>query len=453
MRSRRDQVQAHAYVLGRLSSAMVHGEPDAFEPPMRRTTTGAFGGLMIGALGVAAFLIASKAVSLTAWDLIVVPQTGARYIYTGAELLPVLNWSSARLLLGGSPKVQNVSASALASVPQGTPLGIVGAPDALPSAAAINQGDWLICARSSGAQPRVAVVIGASPPAEPVAPGQAVLVAADGSRYLLWHGERLRLDATWIAQALGLGQAPVTQVSQVWLDTVPAGPDLRPISLPGVGSPGPALGAQQTRVGEVLQVHNVGTPTALYLVERGGVAPITATQAAVELTSSATAAAYPGAVAGPVTVSPAAIADAPAGNESLSDGAGVPASAPRDYLPPAGDVPCAAYPGTGMASPSLIWTVSPGGSAPAASAPGVSSGAATANLLSVAADNGALVQPQPASGSELFLVTSDGVKFPVPTSSEVTALGYQSSEAARLPAAVLALLPTGPSLDLAPLQG
>jgi type VII secretion protein EccB len=231
MRSRRDQVQAHAYVLGRLSSAMVHGEPDAFEPPMRRTTTGAFGGLMIGALGVAAFLIwalispikpaaASKAVSLTAWDLIVVPQTGARYIYTGAELLPVLNWSSARLLLGGSPKVQNVSASALASVPQGTPLGIVGAPDALPSAAAINQGDWLICARSSGAQPRVAVVIGASPPAEPVAPGQAVLVAADGSRYLLWHGERLRLDATWIAQALGLGQAPVTQVSQVWLDWV-----------------------------------------------------------------------------------------------------------------------------------------------------------------------------------------------------------------------------------------
>ena len=37
--------------------------------------------------------------------------------------------------------------------------------------------------------------------------------------------------------------------------------------------------------------------------------------------------------------------------------------------------------------------------------------------------------------------------------NEVTALGYQASQAARLPATLLGLLPTGPSLNLAPLSG
>jgi hypothetical protein len=54
--------------------------------------------------------------------------------------------------------------------------------------------------------------------------------------------------------------------------------------------------------------------------------------------------------------------------------------------------------------------------------------------------------------NSLYLVTGTGVKFPVPSTSIATALGYQATSAARLPAALLALLPTGPPLDLAPLQ-
>jgi type VII secretion protein EccB len=541
MRSRRDQVQAHAYVLGRLSSAMVHGEPDVFETPMRRTTMGSFSGLVLGALCVAAFLVwglispikpTSATTALTAWDFIVVPQTGDRYIFTGTELLPVLNWSSARLLLGGNPQVETVSASALTSIPQGSMLGIEGAPDVLPSATAVNSGDWLICAQASGAQPRVIVAIGARPAASPVGPDQADLVAADGLRYLIWDGERLLLEAGWIVQALGLDQAPVTQVSQAWLDTVPSGPDLLPIVPPGAGSAGPSLGGQRTRVGEVLEAHNVGTAAQLYLVERGGVAPITVTQAAVELAGSAGAAAYPGAAPTPVAVSPAAITEAPVGDQPLPDGmgTGAPASPPRGYLAPAGDVPCLAYPGTGTTSPSLIWTTPPSGSPPgtgefgagtgatgigagaagtgaagtgtadsigatfegdgsgrnkpgsdaprgtpsAGGKPGASPGAAQpgtarsgaplagtagvggeADVISVAPGGGALVRTRPGSGTgggTVFLVTSGGVKYPVPSSSAVAALGYQSSQEARLPAALLALLPTGPSLDLAPLE-
>jgi len=78
MRSRRDQVQAHAYVVGRLTSALVHAEPDAPESPLRRTGLGSFGGLLVGALAVAGFMVwglispASKASALTAGELLLV---------------------------------------------------------------------------------------------------------------------------------------------------------------------------------------------------------------------------------------------------------------------------------------------------------------------------------------------------------------------------------------------
>jgi ESX secretion system ATPase EccB len=463
MTSRRDQVQAYGYVVGRLNSALVHGDPDAVHPPMQRTRSATLGGLTLGVLGIAGFLLwglispVHKPVAApTAGDLIVVPQTGASYIYGGGKLFPVLNWSSARMLIGGSPRVENETAAAIAGLPQGPPLGIVGAPDSLPTQ--INQGVWLACAQESGGQPKTALVIGANPPAAaPVPPGQALLVAASGRSYLIWQGHRLRLGAPWMAPALGLGQAPVTLVSQTWLNAVPAGPDLQAFSLRGAGDPGPALGGQATRVGEVLTTRNMGGRDAFFLVESDGIASITATQAALDLASPGTAAAYPSGTAQPVTVSAPAIASAPHGSQSLPDGTGAPAGLPDDAAPPTpGDVPCIAYPAAGGGPPDLEWTAPPGGSAPDLQAPGVTGAATDADLVRVASGGGALVQPVTATGAAagpLYLVTADGVKFAVPATSVATALGYQAGQAAGLPAPLLRLLPTGPSLNLAPLSG
>jgi type VII secretion protein EccB len=463
MTSRRDQVQAYSFVQGRLSSALVHGEPDAAEPPMQRTRSATLGGVVLGMLGIAGFLlwglispVDKAAAAPTTGDLIVVSQTGASYLYGGGKLYPVLNWSSARMLLNGSPQVENETAAAIAGIPQGPTLGIVGAPDSLPTE--VNHGDWLACAEESGGQPKTAVAIGVSPPAVASVPSdQALVVTGGGSSYLIWQGQRLRLDAAWMASALGLGQAPVTQVSQTWLNAVPAGPDLSAFSLTGAGDQGPTLGGQATRVGEVLVTQNVGGGDAFFLVESDGVAAITATQAALDLASPGTAAAYPGGTAQPVTVSAPAIASAPHGSQSLPDGTDVPASPPSDATPPkASDVPCIAYPGTGGAAPVLLWTAPPGGSAPDLQAPGVKGAATDADLVGVASGGGALVQPLTAAGAAtgpLYLVTGAGVKFAVPTTDEATALGYQASQAARLPATLLGLLPTGPSLNLAPLSG
>ena len=55
------------------------------------------------------------------------------------------------------------------------------------------------------------------------------------------------------------------------------------------------------------------------------------------------------------------------------------------------------------------------------------------------------------AGSTDYLVTDSGVKFPIPAPSVLALFGYTESSQVTLPATVLALLPTGPSLDPAEL--
>jgi type VII secretion protein EccB len=460
MRSRRDQVQAHAYVVSRLTCALVHGEPDAQESPLRRTGLGTFGGLLLGTLAVAAFLVwglistSGKPVALTAGELVMAKETGARYIYAGHELRPVLNWSSAMLLTAGNTAMTAVPAATLAGLAQGQPVGIVGAPDSLPAAGAVNKGSWLVCAQNTG-QPEVSVSIGVPARAVPPPPNGALLVQASGEQYLIWHGQRLKLDAPWIAAALGLGRARVLQVSPAWLNAVPAGPDLRPISVSGTGGQGPVIGAVRTTIGQVLVTRNVSSPSEFYLAEAGGLVPIAAAQAAIVLGDPANAAAYPGAAGAPVPVSPAAIVHAPIVHQTLPDGAGAPASPPSADDTSIG-LPCMDYPSAGGVPPRLVFAEPPPGAAPAVNSPGVSGSPQTASLIDVAPGGGAFVRSLAApgvGGDSLYLVTDAGVKFPVPSASAASALGYRAGRAVAMPASLLGLLPTGPALDLAPMRG
>ncbi|GAA0512479.1 type VII secretion protein EccB [Saccharopolyspora thermophila] len=57
MLSRRDQVQAYFFMVGRLVSALMRGRPDDPATPNRRLATGTIIGLLIGALVVAGFTV------------------------------------------------------------------------------------------------------------------------------------------------------------------------------------------------------------------------------------------------------------------------------------------------------------------------------------------------------------------------------------------------------------
>ena len=462
MKSRRDQVQAHAYVMGRLTAALVHGEPDAPESPMRRTSLGSFGGVMLGSLAVAGSLIwglISPAVGpakFTAGELVAVKETGSRYIYARGELHPVLNWSSALLLENGNAAITSVSAASLANVPQGQPLGIPGAPDDLPAQASVNQGSWLVCSKSSRGQQVVSLAIGDQAAVSLVPPGYGVIARApDGSRYLLYDGYRMKLDATWLAAALGLERAPAVTVSAAWLNAVPAAADLRPIPVADRGAAGPALGGRSTRVGQVLADSNVGSASEFYLVVSGGVTPISATQAAMVITDPATISAYPGTTASPVPVSPGAIATAHVVSQALPDAAGAPAAPPVSFQPGGHQVPCADYAASGGNSPTLAFASPLAGTPPAQGLTDVTVSPQSASLIQVAPGGGALVRPQAApgvNGAALFLVTDSGAKYSLPSAAAAAALGYKARRAARLPAALLGLLPTGPALDLPALR-
>jgi hypothetical protein len=236
---------------------------------------------------------------------------------------------------------------------------------------------------------------------------------------------------------------------------VPAGPDLQPLAVPGLGRQGPAIGGHATRIGQVLDVRNVGSPDGFYLVESDGVSPVTQTQAALALTDPATAGAYPGASPAPVVVSTAMIASVPLSRAALPDGRGVPVTPPAADSPAPPQAPCVDYRGAARA-PAIVFAAPPAGTPPAVGSLGVTATPEVANRITVMPGSGALVRPEAApgvAGDSEFLVTGLGVKFPVPSAAAVAALGYQASTAQSLPATLLALLPTGPALDLAPLQG
>ncbi|MFB9840671.1 type VII secretion protein EccB, partial [Actinoallomurus acaciae] len=202
---------------------------------------------------------------------------------------------------------------------------------------------WFACATSTGAKPALSLTIGVVTAADlgrPLGPGQAVLVRiTDGTTYLVTGGRRLRVTAPWVTRALGFPDDAAIGVRDAWVNTLPAGPDLPPPPVSGIGRSGPALDGHPTKVGEVFAVHGAGDGRSLYLLTSGGLQPMTQTAAALALAAPATAKAYPGGTAGTRDLSPAAVAastvlSAPAWESQL------PAAPPTLDAATAGRMPC-----------------------------------------------------------------------------------------------------------------
>lgn len=139
MQSRRDQVQAYFYVVGRMTSAVTHGRPDVVRPPGRRLSTGLAIGVLIAAVLCAGFGVyglfqpGGNTSWRTAGALVTEKTSGARFVYLNGTLHPVLNLASARLASGSAAAPTSVSAASLAGTPVGAPIGIPDAPDSPPA--------------------------------------------------------------------------------------------------------------------------------------------------------------------------------------------------------------------------------------------------------------------------------------------------------------------------------
>jgi type VII secretion protein EccB len=446
LQTRRDQAQAYAFVTRRLSSALVAGDPDTVEQPMRRLGRAGLAGLMVAALAVAGVAVLGflRPGNATSWResgvLVVEKETSTRYLFTDGVLHPVLNFTSARLALGSAtPTVRAVSARSLAGVPRGLPVGIPGAPDDLPPAGSLVAGPWTACTqptRDPAGTLRATTTLsaGRADPGTPVPADGAVLVAApDGTQYLLWHGTRLRLAGPRVRAALGYDAVAALPVGAALLSVVPEGPPLQPIRVPGTGQATPSTVAGTPGVLGRVYLTDAGD---YYLLQPGGLRPVTPLQAQIQLTD-------PGYPANPPT--PQRVVAGQAAVPSTVDG-GLPASAPHpQQLAPEADAVCATYADGSVALATRPAQLSSG----TVTEPVDATGGPLADRVHLPGGTAALVRAQPAPGATAYLVTDLGVKYPLGDTGTAGTLGYSGVAPVPLPPGYVQLLRTGPVLDKA----
>jgi type VII secretion protein EccB len=457
MASRTDQLHSHQFARQRVIGALAMRDPDPASSPLRRIGGALFAGVMIAALALAAVGVYGviRPGGSSSWrdgtSVIVERETGARFVYRDGVLHPVLNYSSALLVLGSAqPRTRLVARGSLAGVPRGVPLGIAGAPDLLPAAGDLIDAPWSLCSRSapSGAERSGAesvLLVGAT--AGAVAPlGRAALLARDpdGRLHLIWNEHRFAIrDEAVVRSALGWsGQVPVP-VAPALLNVVSPGPDLGRIPVAQRGRPAPLPGS---RVGQVFVVESQGGPRQYAVALGDGLADITQVQADLLLADPATPQA-----AGPTPLAQAVYTAAARASPLIPTGDAAPPSTTPELTGPApqGGV-CASIPdGGGPGRIGLTPSMGRGsGEVPAVgrgdgSAPG-------ADWVVVAPGRGSVVESLAGPGSPggaLGFVSDLGVCHPVPSAEVLTMLGYSGVRPQRLPAAVVALLPSGRALD------
>jgi hypothetical protein len=442
MQSRRDQVQAHLFVMGRITSGMLRADPDAPESPQGRTNRGTAAGIVVAVLLCAAAFVwglISPGKSNTWRDsqsLIVNQETGAAYLYVGGRLRPVRNYASARLIGGAQMKTKKVRTKSLDGAPHGQPVGIVGAPDSTPA-------------------PVTTLAVGASTAGDaPLTTGEGMLVTApDSTVYLVWQGSRLRVNQKGGAMsALGYaGRIPVP-VSAAFLDALPAGPDLTAPMVPGMGTAGPALDGHATRVGQVFRVGVIGSDPRYYQLRQNGLAEVSATAAGLLLGDpEVRRLAYRGQTATAAPLPPDVLNAHLAPADPATSAAGALPETPPRLVDRATDQDACVR-------------IAPSGAGPRVSVAltnratlGMLAQAATATAcvpverITVAPGGGALVRVLAADGGSgggaTYLVTDVGTKYRVPSADDLAALGYSAGEAVALPSPLLAMVPTGPELS------
>ncbi|MFJ8229841.1 type VII secretion protein EccB [Streptomyces sp. NPDC094448] len=475
MQSRKDQVQAHMFVMGRLTGGMLRQDPDAPETPGGRTNRGLAWGIGLAVVLVLGFLLygliapAGTKTWRTSNALIVQKDTGTRYLYLDGVLRPVHNYASARLIAEKTPGTVSVSAASLRGERRGTPVGIPGAPDALPGPGDLERGAWQVCAEEplrtgpdgTGRQTRTSLRLG--PAADGEAPGRqrAVLVRADdGTRHLLWGDQRLRIGGHGALQALGYSGTPPVPVSAAFLSSLPAGADLVAPEVDGRGTQSGRTGTATARVGQVFRLESPGAAGQYFLLEKAGLRPLGPLAAALVLGDARTAAqAYPGArpTALPLTADELTRRQAPAASAAPTP-ADWPTTTPPIVRAAPGAALCAQIQPEGT-TPRIRLALLP--AAPASVPPARGAEIAPACLpvdgITVAPGRGALVAALGAGGgvrgTTTYLVTDVGVKYRIGEGTAAQRLGLKGAAVQAVPSRLLDMLPTGPELDVAAATG
>lgn len=442
MQTRKDLYQAHKLMTQRVALALLQGQPDAVESPMRRMVVASLCGAMVAVVvaatyGIIGLIFKGGARGLEKPGMLIIErETGAKYGYSASSraLIPFLNYTSARLAMpSGQIERRTVSRKSLAKYDRGPLSGIPGAPDALPDAGRLARAPWSLCVRRTDAGATlVSLVGGRDVGGRALSLDQGVLVRDETQAWLIWANKRLRVSP---ASQRVLSNAEPVPVAGRWLNGLPQGPDFAAPDLPGRGRPGAGPSGGQVPVGVVYRAALPGGERRWYVQLLDGLAGISETQAEL-LLSVAGAPAEREITLAAANGKPSAV--------KVFDGA-IPERRPRIVPYDPAQPLCATYRDTDRLSLDARLTI--GGSLPAGST--VSSGGVDQVVMPGGGTLAGLLPGPNIKPQTYFLVTAQGVRFPVPAPEDVAKLGYSASSAVPVPAGLLRLLREGPTLSSA----
>jgi type VII secretion protein EccB len=471
MRTRSEQVQAHRFVTRRIVSALLSGEPETTDLPMRRLGLAIFGSVMLATIVFAAFGIYGQlrpgGGSLSDNSIVIEKESGAQFVYLRGRLYPVLNYASARLIMSSaSPTIETVSSRKLRDVPRGTPVGIPNAPDSLPDPTALVGLPWQLCEGPQSATSSTlttSLLIGTTVEAGTGLGDQGVLVSVGrgGPTYVLLQGARLRVASGTVRAALNLSSVQPVVVDDSFVNALPAGPDLAVPAVPGKGGASQKkLNGSPVAIGKLFKSNDV-----FYVMLSQGLATIG--EVTVDLLEA-------GGAASPTDISPA-VAGTALANQDFD--AGMPRTLWKMRQVATGTTVCAKFTSQDDPTKQTV-TIDLHDQVPSAFAQ-ANTGAAGAPLtgvdgvvgadrLVIGGGRGALVKLLPGAGSSasttVYLITDRGYKYPLAASQgsgnaspgtgsgsgdqgAQSYLGYGAVTPVPVNRDLLALVPTGPVLD------
>jgi type VII secretion protein EccB len=292
MATRKDQLDAFVFARRRMVANLVAPSPTGSDEGAPRPVKTFFTSAILSVIAVAgvAVLGVFKPSAPSGWEggLAVDSSSGAAYIYSKQDtaLHPILNITSARLLLGDKFKKFDVPNKTINSMKIGAPFGILGAPPDVPAAADVDLSQWNLCVQSKSnanqalSGGKTVLEIGYQNSNENPVNANTGFVVHDsaGTNYLIAGDRAYPIADTNVLAALtnspAVGGTEGPWVSSAWLGAFTTGSTLRFPTLAGLGDPLPNGSGPGVRVGDYGTLLTSDGTTVGYIATRTGLVEI-----------------------------------------------------------------------------------------------------------------------------------------------------------------------------------
>lgn len=442
MADKKDLAEAQRYSRRRLVTAFTSGIPSDVELVPRKNQIPVIVGVCLTLIAILigvfhGYMRPSLPANWRNNKLIVARNSAARYVSVNGRLHPVINATSARLLIPSSEfEVIIVDDNQLAGIPIDTTLGILGAPDSLPASGDLVSGALSSCTyqnrllnRFTGEQPR--------------AENRAAIVArTDGVDYLITGTRRYKLPVDiqhrdGFLRAYGVPQTAQIDAPVQWINLFKSGSDMNAIR---IGDPAQQPPAGTVRPGSIVMQQNDPSAARYLVMPDGSISQLD------EVSYNLYAIGKSGAELAPVMLSSSDFQQLK--NSGTSP---LPADWPTGTLMPARSdtAMCATLPLRADGDAYLHMDRNAVDSFPPTPAPNAAD-AISSVRTTFQAGSGALLRASIGSGDSgtVFVIDSTGTAYPLPENQRetLTRLGYSPEHVCNVPRSWVYIFPTGATL-------